>query len=547
MVFLESILVLLVTFNSVDGFSVSPRTITGKIQPHSASILIKNENAKAARDIAIISHRYSSRTKSFSKLNLSQQKQSEDEEQQDLSGLILRDENTFLTSAFDALKEEDKYDAVLTGLCSKILDGDNLNSETASEEGLYGTLDLIQEMNNRGVPASPRSLSALIDVAAQSQSAVSMSNVLSLSIRNGGVQFYGSLQDTIEEFPQIQNYEYLFTTDAKNKKNSGGFFDSVTSAFSGTTSAEETSAMERKLKSLESIPADNRLKEISSALTFSGVIFALLILSNSVGSGPLLNDDGLNFSSAIATLASLALNGIIGVAIIDNAYDVLKTLFGLINNSLLQKQELKLGLPEKDNMPLGIGKGEASSTVVAGLTRLLSVDTERECQCEAAALFVGYSLGLPCFAFRPNSLEAVVLIFESIRSKDSSSMDPLLSSSGVLKILMWLLAPVAIENMKHPQLIQSDPREASGLTQRLGKSCQERNIDLEDILPPNISFDKNAAVDVADSRELLLQWAYNEAKGLLLRNKDVVEELTERLAGGAATVGDSIAVLEGWE
>lgn len=139
------------------------------------------------------------------------------------------------------------------------------------------------------------------------------------------------------------------------------------------------------------------------------------------------------------------------------------------------------------------------------------------------------------------------MIFESIRSKDSSSMDPLLSSSGVLKILMWLLAPVAIENMKHPQLIQSDPREASGLTQRLEKSCQERNIDLEDILPPNISFDKNAAVGVANSRELLLQWAYNEAKGLLLRNKDVVEELTERLAGGAATVGDSIAVLEGWE
>lgn len=411
MVFLERILLLLVTFNSVDGFSVSPRTITGKIQPHSASIVIKNENAKTAKDITIIPHRYSSRTKSFSKLNLSQQNQSEDEEQQqqqDLSGLILRDENTFLTSAFDALKEEDKYDAVLTGLCSKILDGDNLNSETASEEGLYGTLDLIQEMNNRGVPASPRSLSALIDVAAQSQSAVSMSNVLSLSIRNGGVQFYGSLQDTIEEFPQIQNYEYLFTTDAKNKKNSGGFFDSVTSAFSGTASAEETSAMERKLKSLESIPADNRLKEISSALTFSGVIFALLILSNSVGSGPLLNDDGLNFSSAIATLASLVLNGIIGVAIIDNAYDVLKTLFGVINNSLLQKQELKLGLPEKDNMPLGIGKGEASSTVVAGLTRLLSVDTERECQCEAAALFVGYSLGLPCFAFRPNSLEVCI-------------------------------------------------------------------------------------------------------------------------------------------
>jgi hypothetical protein len=35
----------------------------------------------------------------------------------------------------------------------------------------------------------------------------------------------------------------------------------------------------------------------------------------------------------------------------------------------------------------------------------MNVDTERECECEAAAFFAAYSLGLPCFAFRPNALE----------------------------------------------------------------------------------------------------------------------------------------------
>jgi hypothetical protein len=44
----------------------------------------------------------------------------------------------------------------------------------------------------------------------------------------------------------------------------------------------------------------------------------------------------------------------------------------------------------------------------------------------------------------------------------------------------------------------------------------------------------------------LLKWAYAEADNLLRTNKGAVTELTERLAGGAATVGDCVAVMEIW-
>ena len=71
-----------------------------------------------------------------------------------------------LSDAFDALSETDKYDAVLTGLCAKILDS---KDKTNEENNVEGPLNLMQEMISRKVQASTRSVSALIDVAAQSE------------------------------------------------------------------------------------------------------------------------------------------------------------------------------------------------------------------------------------------------------------------------------------------------------------------------------------------------------------------------------------------
>jgi hypothetical protein len=68
-----------------------------------------------------------------------------------------------LVSAFTALDESDQYDAVLTGLCAKILDNPSTSGDQVTV-ALQDPIQLLQEMNSRRVPASGRSLMALIDV-----------------------------------------------------------------------------------------------------------------------------------------------------------------------------------------------------------------------------------------------------------------------------------------------------------------------------------------------------------------------------------------------
>ena len=94
-----------------------------------------------------------------------------------LTDSFLKDRASLLESAFEAMDDKDKYDAVLTGLCSKILDGkSNMNANdiaidatlTPTElamEKMKDPIRLLEEMNSRKVKASGRSLMALVDVS----------------------------------------------------------------------------------------------------------------------------------------------------------------------------------------------------------------------------------------------------------------------------------------------------------------------------------------------------------------------------------------------
>ena len=190
-------------------------------------------------------------------------------------------------------------------------------------------------------------------------------------------------------------------------------------------------------------------------------------------------------------------------------------------------------------MQLGIGTGSLTGSVVRGLGRLLSDNTERDCQCEAASVFAAYSLALPCFAFQPNALEGAALVLESMGGENynegdefnlQGSMDSLASDAGLLKVLIWLMAPVAMELSKYPQLMASEPREAAGLLERLS-----RKQILDGILPED-----------DEQRDIYIRWALAEADQLLRNNAKTVDQLSEALAGGAATVGDCVAILECW-
>jgi hypothetical protein len=307
---------------------------------------------------------------------------------------------------------------------------------------------------------------------------------MSLCLRNGGLTQFGSLQSTLTPFPSNPT--------------------SIVRTMDGTRKSRR-----ERLDDLPDLPLDDRGAEVSSAFAFS-FFAAFCGLTNFLG------------MSDITPVTDFLLVGMVLFGIVDNAYDVLA----------LAPLPLKQRLPDKKDLPLQLGTGQTSGTVFRGLVRLTTVDTERDCECEAAALFAAYTLGLPCFAFRPNALESAVMIVESM--KKESRLDRLLSSVGVLKVLVWLLAPVAMESAKHPQLIMSDPRESMGLLERLEDKA-------------NLLKDGDLFWTVSDQEKTdLLKWAYTEADLLLRSNKAVVTEISQRLAGGAATVGDCIAVIEDW-
>lgn len=313
-----------------------------------------------------------------------------------------------------------------------------------------------------------------------------MARVISLSAKNGSISRYGLLQREMIPLPTSFN-EKIKCPDGTMKSRS------------------------ERLDSLPEIPTDERGTEITSALTVSSVLGFCWVC------GVLGFDTITPYTTIVWVL-------ILGVGAIDNFYDLIK-----LGTKTFAKDQVG-ELPKE--LPLGLGAGSLTGTIVKGFNRLIQVDTERECECEAAAFFVAYSLGLPCFSFRPNALEAAVMVAES--SQVNNDLDPLLTNNGMMKMLVWLMAPVAMESAKHPQLIQSDPREAEGFLSRLEKSTLINEDDLwwleED----------------PKEKQDMLRWALAEADLLLRRENTVVTEITERLASGAATVGDCVAAIEGY-
>jgi hypothetical protein len=112
--------------------------------------------------------------------------------------LLQADAKSRLFESFAALSMADQYDAVLTGLCAKILDGTDKKKnsvDAAVIEALADPMNLLQEMNQKRIQASPRSIMALIDVC------VCCSFVCS----NGLIMFvcFGFLVDYIVSFATL--------------------------------------------------------------------------------------------------------------------------------------------------------------------------------------------------------------------------------------------------------------------------------------------------------------------------------------------------------
>ena len=468
--------------NSIEAFSLSPSIIT----PSTSS-----------SDLNLPRHHHHHHTHLCANTNSAMERG---------EMILASDNDRLLNAAFSSLDDRDKYETVLTGLCAKVIDGGAQNAK----EGLIDPMRLMEEMNSSNIQCGARGIIGLIDATALTSDARIMSRVISLIIQNGAIRNYGSLQGSITPFPRSSSTNNPF-------------------AFGGGGGGEQQ--QQQKLESLPPVPDDERATEVSQAVIFSGVL-ATCVMINILGIEDLTVVTNLILSVAITTL------------VVDNFFDVIVmggSAVAKMNEDKLPDGAKNINAPRKEEMPLGIGTGSITGSVVRGLSRLLSDNTERDCQCEAAAVFAAYSLGLSCFAFQPNALEGAALVLESMGENVNNqndafnfrgSMDSLASDVGLLKVLIWLMAPVAMELQKYPQLMASEPREAAGFLERLSR---KQVALLQDILP----------VD-DEQRDVYLRWALNEADLLLRNNAKSVDALSEALAGGAATVGDCVATLEGW-
>jgi hypothetical protein len=384
--------------------------------------------------------------------------------------------NSFLQDAFLQLSESEKYEVTLTGLCNKILDagakasrkgGQDEMVEAVEDEVAYSTkspssqLDdavaLLQEMNRRNIAPSARSVCTMVDAAAFLSSSEAM-------------------EKTMREVK-------------KSKKRAGGYGSMLVPA---------------KVQGTENVvlPRDERGAEVSWTVSY------LLILSLCFGRNALGGFDP-DYSSF---LSDFVIWGSITTLVVDNVYGIAK-----------KASEILPNLPELPSVPDDaiVGKGRTTGKIVKGLTRLLSTDTQRECRTEAACLVVGYNLGLPCFSFRANALEAAALVYEGDEKMGWKG------EAGIVRIMVWLWAGVVKEQMKHEMLLASDPRQVEGLLTRLKKLGVE--------------------MESEERGQELAKYSYLKARDIVENNAVEIEEIAERLLGGKATVGDCVAYLEGWE
>lgn len=174
-----------------------------------------------------------------------------------------------------------------------------------------------------------------------------------------------------------------------------------------------------------------------------------------------------------------------------------------------------------------IQQGALFGLVGRGWARLFTRDLQRECAVESASFLLGYLLGLPCCTFTPTAIKPLDML-----TKVGAPMAEGVSSPPRLidRVLIWLMAPAAIESAQYSETLQSDP----GLASTFLSAARRREALGVDVEQGGWSTEED---------EQRVRWAYSEAKRLLQRYSGVREELQERMAAGVSA-GDCVALIE---
>ena len=199
--------------------------------------------------------------------------------------------------------------------------------------------------------------------------------------------------------------------------------------------------------------------------------------------------------------------------------------------------------------------GEIFGLIGRGLTRLFQRDLQRECAVESASFLLGYLLGLPCCPFAPTVFKPLDMLS---KSAGAMAADVGVPARLADRVLIWLLAPAAVETMVYRCVVA---RRKHTCTQRnqshiLSLALCARSEMLQSEPSLGTSFleaarrrEASLGVDVQDGGwsleedEERVRWAYSEARKLLQRYSGVREALQERMSAGVSA-GECVVLIE---
>jgi len=243
------------------------------------------------------------------------------------------------------------------------------------------------------------------------------------------------------------------------------------------------------LGALPDVPTDDRLTEVAAAATFSFVFGGLLL-------------------AELADLANFLLPG---------------------DFSTPPAQLVLVGLAAGWGVDRYTQRGSLAGLIGRGLSRLFDRDLQRESAAEASSFLLGYLLGLPCLAFSPTAYQPLDMV--AATSDELSSLAPGGPARLLDRLLIWLMAPVAVESLLYKDTLISDP----ALPLRLLQAARRREATL--------GIDPDQGGWTAADDEARVKWALAEARAILKRYSGVREQIQERMVSGVSA-GDCVLLIE---
>jgi len=174
-------------------------------------------------------------------------------------------------------------------------------------------------------------------------------------------------------------------------------------------------------------------------------------------------------------------------------------------------------------------RGSLAGLIGRGLSRLFDRDLQRESAAEASSFLLGYLLGLPCLAFSPTAYQPLDMV--AATSDELSSLAPGGPARLLDRLLIWLMAPVAVESLLYKDTLISDP----ALPLRLLQAARRREATL--------GIDPDQGGWTAADDEARVKWALAEARAILKRYSGVREQIQERMVSGVSA-GDCVLLIE---